>query len=506
MDRTAVFTTSNTAEDGSVAAANGAWVFEYDKSQTPLQSSERKQIFTGAFTAGRQDEPVQARALAYGNGYMREFGMECATLGLLTSLGVGPRLLAITQANIGVGATTRPIIIEADVGENLAGLITGVGADGARGVLHETCTRERDIENSKILHDIFTQVINAHGGSVYHRDLRCENVCVRRFGPMPEDIKATLIDFELGAGLDGGEPRARARLYSTLFTAIPSLLAGAHMTINPNPFELDMGYLAALHYHLTRNVLALNAEMPTESALYDFLEFLEHEVDYFGYPPQITPPRARRLDADRDVRGFAERSNLFPLKADMFKTMQLFEYARTLNRFYLDREDMKMCNGSPAARLAEMIDEIAHAKFETYKELRRKQGKEVFYETLEEQPKDFQESNYAQAEHIPMKVESLGYLIAPMEDSAPEDVIDEFTDEQIELLARLEHDRFVEERLAKGWKLDRNAERSDPDRRISPYLVGWEEIEDDVREYDRDAARQVIPLLRRAGLAVVRQR
>jgi len=164
-----------------------------------------------------------------------------------------------------------------------------------------------------------------------------------------------------------------------------------------------------------------------------------------------------------------------------------------------------MCNNSPEAMLAAMVDKIAHAEFETYKRQRRDQGKQIEYENMEDQPLDLQRSNYAQAEHIPIKVRALGYELMPVGESDPERVVDKLTDEQIEVLAHLEHDRYMEERLAAGWTLDRSATKSEVDRKTSPFLVPYDELTHEMQEYDRDTARQLIPLLHMAGLAMVRR-
>ena len=73
--------------------------------------------------------------------------------------------------------------------------------------------------------------------------------------------------------------------------------------------------------------------------------------------------------------------------------------------------------------------------------------------------------------------------------------------DEVEFLARVEHDRWVEERTRAGWTY--GAEK-DVERRVSPYLVGWEELSDEVREYDRAPMREMIALVESAGLAVTR--
>ena len=76
-----------------------------------------------------------------------------------------------------------------------------------------------------------------------------------------------------------------------------------------------------------------------------------------------------------------------------------------------------------------------------------------------------------------------------------------FIDEQVEALARIEHERWTDERLAAGWTL---GPKRDPENLTSPYLIPYDDLPERVKDYDRDSARQLIGLVRGAGLRVVR--
>ena len=47
----------------------------------------------------------------------------------------------------------------------------------------------------------------------------------------------------------------------------------------------------------------------------------------------------------------------------------------------------------------------------------------------------------------------------------------------------MEHDRWNDERRKAGWKL---GAKKDTDNKITPYLVSWDELAEDIREYDRN--------------------
>jgi voltage-gated potassium channel Kch len=71
--------------------------------------------------------------------------------------------------------------------------------------------------------------------------------------------------------------------------------------------------------------------------------------------------------------------------------------------------------------------------------------------------------------------------------------------DQVELLAEMEHGRFNYERLDAGWQLGWRREVSSS---LSPYLEPWSELEDAVKEWDRDAVRTIDPALQEAGWGV----
>ena len=115
----------------------------------------------------------------------------------------------------------------------------------------------------------------------------------------------------------------------------------------------------------------------------------------------------------------------------------------------------------------------------------------------EELPEALRASNRAQAADIVRKLASLGLEVVPAGVAGGHALV--LDDEQVEQLGRDEHRRFVEERLAAGWRL---GPQRDPVARTSPTLVGWDELSEPLRDLDRDAVRLIPRLLEQAGLAV----
>jgi len=71
--------------------------------------------------------------------------------------------------------------------------------------------------------------------------------------------------------------------------------------------------------------------------------------------------------------------------------------------------------------------------------------------------------------------------------------------DDVEEVAELLHERWVEERVAGGWS---TGARRDDDLRIHPDLVPWAELPDERRQIDRDLVRSLPDVLRDAGFTL----
>ena len=75
-----------------------------------------------------------------------------------------------------------------------------------------------------------------------------------------------------------------------------------------------------------------------------------------------------------------------------------------------------------------------------------------------------------------------------------------FTDQEVERLAAAEHVRWTRERIADGWTVG----AKDVARKATPYLVSFEELPEDIAEFDRIFVREIPRLLVSVGLHIVR--
>lgn len=115
--------------------------------------------------------------------------------------------------------------------------------------------------------------------------------------------------------------------------------------------------------------------------------------------------------------------------------------------------------------------------------------------------RNLQESSCQQADHIAKKLARIGCSIGTV--AEVENPLEEFGAEEVEIMAEMEHGRWIAERLKDGW---RYGPQRDVARKISPYLVPWCDLSDSVREWDRNSVRQIPEFLAKVGLRVRRDR
>ncbi|MEW5803029.1 MAG: NAD-binding protein [bacterium] len=148
---------------------------------------------------------------------------------------------------------------------------------------------------------------------------------------------------------------------------------------------------------------------------------------------------------------------------------------------------------------------LARAIHEDYKERQGKKGQtpesNPSMVAWEELPQSLKESNRQQADHIGIKLRELGCTLVPLTDW--DEKLFEFTQEEIETIARKEHERWVEERRRSGWK---PGPEKDIKKKITPYLVSWEDLDDDIREEDRNPVRNLPKYLARIGYTIYRKK
>jgi hypothetical protein len=115
----------------------------------------------------------------------------------------------------------------------------------------------------------------------------------------------------------------------------------------------------------------------------------------------------------------------------------------------------------------------------------------------EELPEEWKESNRRQADHIAVKARQIGCRV----ERRKRDPSFQFSREEIEKLAEIEHRRWMADRKLSGWSY---GPTRDSKSKHHPMLVDWEFLPEAEREKDRDFIREIPAILESAGFAINR--
>lgn len=105
------------------------------------------------------------------------------------------------------------------------------------------------------------------------------------------------------------------------------------------------------------------------------------------------------------------------------------------------------------------------------------------------------------ADHIDIKLAAVGCkTYRPKDDKASDNF--SFAEDEVELLARMEHNRWLGERLIDGWSY---AKTRDNQRKQRPGICPWEHLDEKQdKEKDRDQVRSIPAILAKTGLRIRR--
>jgi len=133
----------------------------------------------------------------------------------------------------------------------------------------------------------------------------------------------------------------------------------------------------------------------------------------------------------------------------------------------------------------------------------RKPGRDPALNDWSRLQEDLRESNRQQADHAAIKLRAIGCEIAGVSD--PREAVRVFTPAEIELLAEMEHARWNAERLLSGWRYGIPSNKKE---RINENIRPWDELDDSIKEYDRQAVANILAILESATppMKVVRKK
>jgi hypothetical protein len=156
----------------------------------------------------------------------------------------------------------------------------------------------------------------------------------------------------------------------------------------------------------------------------------------------------------------------------------------------------------PAAIRDDFTEQLARSIHKAYVAMQVSNGEtpatDPWTVPWEKLPENLRQSNITQAADIGAKLEAIGAIAVPQSASAP---LFAFTDPEIELLAQLEHQRWMREMLAAGWKY---GEPRDDARKTHPGLRDWDYLSEPENDKYRNAIRTIPATLRDAGYQILR--
>jgi hypothetical protein len=119
----------------------------------------------------------------------------------------------------------------------------------------------------------------------------------------------------------------------------------------------------------------------------------------------------------------------------------------------------------------------------------------------EELCEEMKEMNLDQADNIGPKLRAVGCDILPWSEYGADKFV--FTPGEIEIMARIEHERWCKAKTNQGWLY---GERRDDRKKLHPSLVGWDDnrLSEQEKKKDRDTVKQIPGFLALAGFEIYR--
>jgi len=149
--------------------------------------------------------------------------------------------------------------------------------------------------------------------------------------------------------------------------------------------------------------------------------------------------------------------------------------------------------------LLDMLENFAIAIHQKYnrKQLELFPNKPLEYPNFADLPDTLKYSNLRQARSIVDNLELAGWEMRPV--GSEGEVVSEIPEEVVEVLAMIEHEAWMKERTEAGWiyGLAKSTKK-----KISPHLIPYDDLPEEIKEIDRESIRQIPNLLGKIGMAV----
>ena len=206
------------------------------------------------------------------------------------------------------------------------------------------------------------------------------------------------------------------------------------------------------------------------------------------------------FDDDERVLSFA--LNILPIVTEYHVPMRVrMAEQRGLATFFMERGKGTQASGNVhifgmtgetctcQVIIHEELDKLARAIHSNYVKEKREEGK-----TPETKPTmrawelldgDIVDSNRQAADHIPVKLRAIGCSVS--QEDAGKQPVTEFKEEEVRLMAKMEHERYCAERYLAGWKHGEDI----PQKKTNPTLIPWDQLKDGDTEYNYKSVRKI---------------
>jgi hypothetical protein len=161
--------------------------------------------------------------------------------------------------------------------------------------------------------------------------------------------------------------------------------------------------------------------------------------------------------------------------------------------------ELKQDNAIVPRPLIDTLESLAISIHHHYNQRQRElfPDKPLAHPNFSDLPDGLKYSNLRQARSIVDKLTLMGWEMLPI--GVKGEMITHIPEDIVEMLAVIEHDEWVKERLDAGWRY--GAAKSIK-KKISPHLVTYDELDDTIKENDRCAVRNIPRLLAKIGMGV----
>jgi len=149
------------------------------------------------------------------------------------------------------------------------------------------------------------------------------------------------------------------------------------------------------------------------------------------------------------------------------------------------------------------IKRLARLLHDKYREDRVKKGDTLKTNKalveFDKLPQDLKDANFDNVFKIPEKLNLIGYKIRRLQQGENKNEVT-LSKEQIEIIAKKEHDRWVLQKIMQGWVYGEGEKNFD--KKTSPYIVQWDELSPDIQDNDLNPVSLIPEMLKEVGFEI----